>query len=89
MDLTKRNSTVTFFYFTNRIMVVVYKLIFGSIMPRIHADFKLLLQNPMEPVGDWLCYQDFTIIRVYGFEGEPNKLPMFLTRRIFVLEFLR
>jgi hypothetical protein len=43
----------------------------------------------MEPVGDWLCYQNSTIIRVYGFEGEPYKLPNFLTRRIFVLEFLR
>ena len=26
---------------------------------------------------------------VYGFEGEPYKLPKFLTRRLFVLELLR
>ena len=29
------------------------------------------------------------VIRVYGFEGEPYKLPKFLTRKLFVLEFLR
>ena len=80
---------MSFFYFTNRIMVAIYKLIFSSTMSRIHEDFKSLLQNPMEPVGDWLFYQDFTILKVYGFEGEPYKLPKFLTRRIFVLEFLR
>lgn len=67
----------------------MYKLIFDSTMPRIQEDFKLLLQNHVELVGDWLCYQDFTILRVYGFEGEPYKLPKFLTRRIFVLQFLR
>lgn len=89
VDLTKRNSTVNFFYFINRIMAAIYKLIFGSIMTRIQEDFKLLLQNPVEPVEDWFCYQDFTILKVYGFEGEPYKLPKFLTRRIFVLEFLR
>ena len=89
VDLIERNSTITFFDFTNRIMAAVYKLIFDSTMPRIHEDFKLLLQNPVELVGDWFCYQDFTIIKVYGFEGEPYKLPKFLTRIIFVLEFLR
>ena len=29
------------------------------------------------------------MIRVYGFEGEPYKLPKFTTRRLFALEFLR
>ena len=29
------------------------------------------------------------IIGVYGFEGEPYKLPKFTTRRLFALEFLR
>ena len=89
VDLIERNSTVTFFDFTNRIMAAIYKLIFDSTMLRIQEDFKLLVQNPVEAVGDWFCYQDFTILRVYGFEGEPYKLPKFLTRRIFVFKFLR
>ena len=43
VDLTERNSTMSFFYFTNRVMATIYKLIFGSSMPRIQEDFKLLL----------------------------------------------
>ena len=49
---------------------------------------KSFLHNPTKLIGDWFCYKDFTRIRVYGFEGEPYKLPKFLTRRLFVLEFL-
>ena len=43
----------------------------------------------MELVGDWFCFEDYTLIRVYGFEGEPFRLPKFTTRRFFALEFLR
>ena len=34
-------------------------------------------------------YQDYTVIRVYGCEEQPYKLPVFLTPRIFALEVLR
>ena len=43
----------------------------------------------MESVGDWFCFEDYTLIKVYGFEGEPFRLPKFTNRRLFVLEFLR
>ena len=89
VDLSKRNATISFFDFSNWIMFVVYKIIFGSIMPTINEDLKLLLQNLAELVGDWFCYKEFTVMRIYGFEGEPYKLPIFLTRSIFVLEYLR
>ena len=58
-------------------------------MPRINEDLRLFLQNLAELIGDWFCYKYFTVIRVYGFEGEPYKLHKFLTIRIFVLEYLR
>ena len=70
-------------------MPTIYKVIFGSFMPKISEDLKLLLQNLEELVGDWFCFKDYTIIRVYGFEGEPYKLPRFITRRLFALEYLR
>ena len=89
VDLSGINATISFFDFANWIMIVVYKIIFGSTMSRINADLKLLLQNPTELIKDWFCYKDFTVIRVYGFEGEPYKLPRFLTRRIFALEYQR
>ena len=43
----------------------------------------------MEPIGDWFCFADYTLIMVYGFEGEPFRLPKFTNRRLFALEFLR
>ena len=89
IDLSKRNATITFFTFANSTIPSVYQIIFGSTMPRISEELKLLLQNPTELIGDWFCYQDFTIIRVYGFEGTPYKLPKFLTRSLFVLILLR
>jgi hypothetical protein len=40
-------------------------------------------------VGDCILYKDFTVIRIYGAEKKPYKLPKFLTPRIFGLEILR
>ena len=50
-------------------------------MPRINEDLKFLLQNPIELIGDWFCFKDSTVIRVYEFEGEPYKLPKFTSRK--------
>ena len=89
VDLSERNATIFFFTFVNSIMHAIYKAIFGSTMLRINEDLKFLLQNLVELIGDQFCFKDSTVIRVYGFEGEPYKLPKFTTRRLFVLEFLR
>ena len=89
VDLSERNATISFFVFSSWIIPTLYKIIFGSTMPRINEDLRLFLQNPVELIGDWFCFKDFTVIRVYGFEGEPYKFPKFLTRRTIVLEYLR
>ena len=88
-NLSQRNATISFFTFASSVIPALHKLIFGSFMPRISEDFKLLVQNPVETVGDWFCFENYTVIRVYGFEGEPFKLPRFISRRLFALEFLR
>ena len=49
----------------------------------------MLLHNPVEPIGDWLCFKDYIVIRIYGFEGEAFKFPKFTSRRLFALEYLR
>ena len=89
VDLSERNATISFFTFANSIMPTVYKVIFGCTMPRINEYLKFLIQNLAELIGVWFCYTDFTVIRAYGFEGEPYKLPKFTTRRLFALEFIR
>ena len=88
-DLSQRNATMFFFTFAISVIPALYKLIFDSTMPRIGVDLKSLLHGPVESVGDWFCFADYTLIRVYGFEGEPFRLPKFTNRRLFSLEFLR
>lgn len=78
-----------FFTFASSVMPAIYKVIFGSLMPKISEDLKLLLQNLVDLVGDWFYFKDYTVIRVYGFEGEPYKLPRFTTKRLFSFEYLR
>ena len=78
------------FYFINTIMAKMYKLLFDDVLPRVLEEMKLMLESSSEDrIGDWFLYKDFTILRVYGFTGEPYKLPVFLTPRIFALEFIR
>ena len=40
-------------------------------------------------IGDWFLYQDYSVIRIYGYEEQPYRLPTFLTPIIFSLEVLR
>ena len=79
---------MTFINFTDKIMSSIYKLIFGTSLPRMIGDMKSYLQSSNELVADQFLYKEFTILRIYGFENEPYRLPVFLTKRIFVLEFL-
>lgn len=88
-NLSQRNATIYFFIFAGSVMPALHNLIFGSFMQRISEDLKLLLQNPVETIGDWFCFENYTVIRVYGFEGEPIRLPRFTSRRLFSLEYLR
>ena len=70
-------------------MAYVYKLIFGATLPRLTEEMKIYMHHSSEPIGDWFLYEDYKVLRVYGFMEEPYKLPVFLTNKIFVLEFLR
>ena len=87
LDLPKQ---INMFKFVNSIMSKMYKLLFDEVLPRVLEEMKLMLQSSSEDrIGDWFLYKYFTILRVYGFTGEPYKLPVFLTPRIFSLEFMR
>ena len=88
-DLSQRNATLSFFTFSSTVVPAIYRLIFGMVMPRIGEELKTILQNPRGLVGDWFYFADYTLLRVYGFEGEPFRLPKFIGKRLFALEFLR
>ena len=89
VNLSEKNASMPFFNFSNKIMAFVYKLIFGTTLPRMTEEMKICMQNSNEPVGDWFLYKEHTVLRIYGFTEEPYKLLTFLTKRIFVLELLR
>ena len=80
---------MTLFNFSNKILAFVYKLIFGTTLPRMTEEMKICMQNSNEPARDWFLYKENTMLRIYGFIEETYKHPAFLTKRIFVLEFLR
>jgi predicted metal-dependent hydrolase len=51
---------------------------------------KISLQpNPENRVGDWMLFMHSTVIWVYGYQEGPYLLPVFLTPRVFSLEFIR
>ena len=74
--------------FINNIMSRVYSLIFGIDLPRVLEEMKICLQpNPESRVGDWMLFIQSTVIWVYGYQEGPYLLPVFLTPRLFSLEF--
>ena len=86
-DLPKQ---ISMFEFANSIMSEIYKMLFNEVLPRVLEDMKCLMQSsPEDRVGDWFLHKDSTVLRIYGFTGEPYKLPAFLTPRVFALEFMR
>jgi hypothetical protein len=67
-----------------------YQIIHNEIPPRIFPECKKLLQLSLDKrVGDWYIFENYTEIRIYGSELRPFLLPIFLTPRIFALEYIR
>jgi hypothetical protein len=81
---------ITMLIFINKIMSRVYSLIFSTSLPRVLEEMKIYLQpNPENRVGDWVMFMHSTVIWVYGYQEAPYLLPVFLTPKIFSLEFIR
>ena len=76
-------------WYINNFLPLLYTLIYQP-PPRVIPEmFQELQTTPVLATGDWFLYEDHTIIRVYGFEGRPYRLPSFVTPRIFALEYIR
>ena len=66
------------FEFMKTIMDEIYKMRFDDFLPRVLEDMRIMLQySSEEKTGDWFLHKEFTILRVYGFTGEPYRLPAF------------
>ena len=85
-----RDPSKGFSQFVNDFASRAYFFIFEVNYPRVPQQF----QNYLHPqtknqIGDQFLYQDYTIIRVYGSEEQPYRIPSFLNPSIFSLEVLR
>jgi hypothetical protein len=81
---------ITLLVFINKVMSMVYSLIFNTNPPRFLDDMRSYLQpNPDSRVGDWVLFMHSTVIWVYGCHESPYLLPIFVTPIIFSLEFIR
>jgi hypothetical protein len=70
-------------------MSKAYQIIFNVKLPKVIEDMRIHLQNPEDRVGDWTLFINSTVIWVYGFHEFNYLLPIFLTPKIFALEFIR
>jgi len=50
---------------------------------------KILQLSKNYKIGDWYFYQNHTVIRVYGCELCPYRLPRYVPMRIFAWEYYR
>jgi len=57
---------------------------------RLSYDMQKILQlSKNYKIGDWYFYQNHTVIRMYGWELCPYKLPRYVPMRLFALEYYR
>jgi len=82
-------NNLGFTHYNDTFMKLVFSIFYGVPLSSIFLKYKILLQLPRSLTCDWYLYQHYTIIRVYGFEHEAYMLPVFLTPRIFSLEYIR
>ena len=89
-DSFLRDPSKVFSQFVNEFASRVYLFIYEANYPRVPQQFQNYLHPQTEnQIGDWFLYLVYTMMRVYGSEDQPYRLPTFLTPRIFSLEVLR
>ena len=82
-DLPKQ---INMFEFANSIMSEIYKMLFDEVLPCVLEEMKCLMQSsPEDRVKDWFLYKDSTVLRIYGFTGEPYRLPAFIYSENFCI----
>ena len=85
-----RNVAENFSLFVNTFSTKVCTLLFEVTCPRVTSTLQECLHPPIEDwIGDWFLSENYIVIRVYGFDRPPYRLPTFLTPKIFAMEVIR
>jgi len=65
-------------------------LLLSSPPPRLTDEMQRILQlSKAYSIGDWYFYQHHTVIRIYGCELPPYKLPKYVPMKLFALKYFR
>ena len=65
-------------------------LLLGVPPPRLTEEMQRILHlSKAYNIGDWYFYQHHTVIRIYGCELNPYRLPRYVPMRLFGLEYFR
>ena len=65
-------------------------LLLSARPPRLTDEIQRILHlSKAYSIGDWYVYQNHTVIRIYGCELAPYRLPRYVPMRLFALEYFR
>lgn len=72
IQVVKTNSKYGFKEFVDNFLSHSHTILYGKPSLKMHLEFRTLLQLSIElKVGDWFLYENYTIIRIYGFGALP------------------
>lgn len=84
------HSPYNYFEFIDLFIHPALSLLLSSPPPRLTDEMQNILQlSKSYSIGDWYFYKDHTVIRIYGCELAPYKLPKYVPMRLFALEYFR
>lgn len=84
------HSPYTYCEFIDLFIHPAMSLLLSSPSPRLTDEMQRILQlSKVYSIGDWYFYQNHTVIRIYGCELAPYRLPMYVPMRLFSLEYFR
>lgn len=85
-----RSSPYSYCEFVDLFVYPVSSLLMRTPPPRLTHDMQKILQlSKNYKIGDWYFYQNHTILRIYGCELCPYRLPRYVPMRLFSLEYFR
>lgn len=86
----KRDKNVGFLQFVDLNMYATHILFHGDAPPRMLPELQKILQlSKKKRIGDLYLAKKYTILRIYGSELKPYRLPVYLTPIILAMEYIR
>lgn len=83
-------SPYTYNEFIDLFIYPAMTVLHGTPPPRLTDDMRRILHlNKSYSIGNWYFYQNHTVIRIYGCELNPFRLPRYVPMRLFALEYFR